>query len=163
MAFWARSAACLAAMIRQDALCLVMDMRDLEYRWGNSIDAAFDAIRRHYHYEWHDIDMFPPVKVEISDDFGVQQAHCVSANRVAKPRVKFLSDRGSADSLASLQDLHAESRAREVRCANKPVVPSTGDHCIVGLRRTFRCGCHSSDLILLRKCETGRFRARYLA
>jgi hypothetical protein len=42
-------------------------------------------------------------------------------------------------------------------------VPSTGDHCIVGLRRTVRCICHSGDLILLRKYETGPFRARYLA
>lgn len=60
-------------MARQDAKCIVMDFRDCEYRWGNSIEVAFDAIRRLYHYEWFDIDMFPPVKVVASEkSFGFQ-------------------------------------------------------------------------------------------
>ena len=65
--------ACLEAMARQDAKCIVMDFRRCDYRWGNSIDRAFDALRRLYHYEWYDLDMTTPVKVLASErSIGLQ-------------------------------------------------------------------------------------------
>ena len=58
---------CLEAMARQDSKCLVMDFSDCSYRWGNSIEVAFDAFRRLYHYEWFDLGMTTPVKVVTSE------------------------------------------------------------------------------------------------
>ena len=102
------------------------------------------------------------MKIEICDDFRVEQAHRVGAYRIAKTWVKLLSDRGPSDTFTPLQDFHPEARAREVSRADKPVVTGASDHRIVVLRLTVRCCCHSSELILLRKCETGWLRARYL-
>lgn len=65
--------ACLDGMIRLDAICIVMDMSDLDYRWGDSIGVAFDALRKRFFYDWDDIGMSTPVKVVASDrSIGLQ-------------------------------------------------------------------------------------------
>jgi len=54
---------CLEWMRRLNAICLIIDFRDLNYQWGDSLVRVFDSLRKHYHYEWHDLDMNVPIKL----------------------------------------------------------------------------------------------------
>ncbi|MCM8557330.1 hypothetical protein [Sphingomicrobium sediminis] len=58
---------CLHGMARMEAIALVMDMRALIYRWGNSIGKVFDVLRRHYHYEWEEVGKIVPIRMVTSD------------------------------------------------------------------------------------------------
>ena len=58
---------CLELMTRLDAICLIIDFRDLSYKWGNSLLRVFDTLRKHFHYEWHDLDMNVPIKLLASE------------------------------------------------------------------------------------------------
>lgn len=58
---------CVNAMTRLEAKCLILDFRDVHYRWGNSILGVFETLDRYFYYEWHDIGMRMPIKVLTSD------------------------------------------------------------------------------------------------
>lgn len=59
-----QSVQCLAQL---QAICLIMDLRELDYRWGSSMLGVFDTLRRHFFYEWHDVGMDVPIKLLASD------------------------------------------------------------------------------------------------
>lgn len=58
---------CVKVMTRLDAKCLIIDFRDVKYRWGNGILSAFQVLDRYFFYEWQDVDMRLPIKVLASD------------------------------------------------------------------------------------------------
>ena len=59
--------ACLEAMARMDALCLILDFREATYGWGDSLIDVFTTLDRHFYYEWHDIGMRMPIKLLASE------------------------------------------------------------------------------------------------
>lgn len=61
---------CLEWMTQLDAICLIIDFRDLNYQWGNSLLRVFDTLRKHFHYEWYDLDMNVPIKLLASEKSG---------------------------------------------------------------------------------------------
>ncbi|GLQ20864.1 hypothetical protein GCM10007854_18190 [Algimonas porphyrae] len=52
----------------EDAKTLVVDFRDLRYRWGDSLIMLFDRIGRQFDHEWSDIGMQVPIKLLASDN-----------------------------------------------------------------------------------------------
>lgn len=46
-----------------DAIAVVMDFRDLEYRWGDSILGALQTIDMRFRDQWSDLGMSVPVKL----------------------------------------------------------------------------------------------------
>ena len=46
-----------------DAIAVVMDFRDLEYRWGDSILGALQTINERFRDQWSDLGMSVPVKL----------------------------------------------------------------------------------------------------
>lgn len=58
---------CLEALARLDAICIIIDFRDVQYKWGNSLLRVFDTLRKHLYYEWHDVKGATPVKFLASD------------------------------------------------------------------------------------------------
>lgn len=54
-------------MTLTDALSVVLDFRDLDYRWGDSMLGAFQVLEDRFREQWSDIDMSLPIKLLSSD------------------------------------------------------------------------------------------------
>ena len=50
-----------------DALAVVMDFRDLHYRWGDSVIGAFQSINERFRDDWEDLGMALPIKLLSSE------------------------------------------------------------------------------------------------
>jgi len=64
---------------------------------------------------------------EIANHLRVEQADGVGRDRIAEALVKFLGDRGAADDLAPLDDLHGEALAREIGRAGEAIMSRADD------------------------------------
>lgn len=49
------------------AISVVMDFRDLDYKWGDSLLGAFQTLERFYRDSWEDIDRSLPIKLIASE------------------------------------------------------------------------------------------------
>ena len=66
-------------------------------------------------------------QIQISDDFGVEQAHRIGGHRIAETGVEFLRHRRTADHMAAFQHFHLQPRAGEIKGADEPVVAGPDD------------------------------------
>ena len=83
-------------------------------------------------------------KIKVADDLRVQQRDRIGGDRVAKPGVELLGDRGAADHCAPLEHGDLEPRRRQVRGAHQPVVSATDDQCIAAPVAALRAVTHGS-------------------
>ena len=46
-----------------NAITLILDFRDLDYKWGDSMLGVFQTVEQYFRENWNDIDMAVPVKL----------------------------------------------------------------------------------------------------
>jgi len=80
---------------------------------------------------------------KLADHLRVEQADGVGRDRIAEAVVKFLGDRGAADDLAPLDDLHGEALAREIGRAGEAIMSRPDDDDVRLCHVSFNIFIHS--------------------
>src|SRR5713101_6850134 len=72
-------------------------------------------------------------QLQIADHLRIEQRYRVRGDGIAKPRMKLLRDRGTANNATPFQNRYLESARSQICGAHKAVMPTTDDQRI-GLR-----------------------------
>ena len=74
-------------------------------------------------------------KIEIADDFRIEQRDRVGRDRIAETGVKFLGHRRAADRIARFEHQRLETRGAEIGRADEPIMAAADNDGVVALQQ----------------------------